>query len=100
VDLAAPFGTSVLAARDGTVIAAGEDSVLGLRVIIEHEGGLRTMYGHLSRIAIVLNQIVRSGTIIGAVGSTGLSTGPHLHFEIRLSGKARDPSSYLPGLKQ
>lgn len=100
VDLAAPLGTSVLAARDGTVVAAGDDPVLGLRVIVEHEGGLRTTYGHLSRIAIVLNQTVRSGTILGAVGSTGLSTGPHLHFEIRLSGKARDPSSYLPGLKQ
>ncbi len=100
VDLAAPLGTSVVAARDGIVIAAGEDPVLGLRVIVEHEGGLHTIYGHLSRIAIVLNQMVRSGTMIGAVGSTGLSTGPHLHFEIRLGGKARDPSSYIPGLKQ
>lgn len=100
VDLAAPPGTSVLAARDGTIVAAGDDPALGLHVIIEHEGGLRTVYGHLSRIAIVLNQTVRSGTIVGAVGSTGLSTGPHLHFEIRLSGKARDPSSYIPGLKQ
>jgi len=100
VDLAAPLGTSVFAARDGSVVAAGEDPVLGLRVIIEHDGGLRTIYGHLSRITVMLNQMVRSGTIVGAVGSTGLSTGPHLHFEIRLSGKARDPSSYLPGLKQ
>ena len=99
VDLAAPPGTSVMAARAGTVIAAGDDPVLGLRIIIEHEGGLNTIYGHLSRITVMLNQSVRSGTIIGAVGSTGLSTGPHLHFEIRLSGKARDPSSYLPGLK-
>jgi murein DD-endopeptidase MepM/ murein hydrolase activator NlpD len=100
VDLAAPLGASVIAARDGTVIAAGDDPVLGFRVILEHEGGLRTVYGHLSRITVVLNQMVRSGTILGAVGSTGLSTGPHLHFEIRLSGKPRDPSSYLPGLKQ
>lgn len=100
VDLAAPFGTNVIAAREGTVVAAGDDPVLGLRIILEHEGGLRTIYGHLSRIAVVLNQTVQSGTIIGAVGSTGLSTGPHLHFEIRLSGKARDPSSYIPGLKQ
>lgn len=99
VDLAAPLGTIVIAARDGTVVVAGDDPVLGLHIIIEHEGGLRTIYGHLSRITIMLNQMVRSGTIIGAVGSTGLSTGPHLHFEIRLSGKARDPSSYLPGLK-
>jgi len=100
VDLAAPQGTSVLAAREGTVSAAADDPVLGLHVVIEHEGGMRTVYGHLSSIAVVLNQTVRSGTMIGAVGSTGLSTGPHLHFEIRISGKARDPSSYLPGLKQ
>jgi len=100
VDLAAPLGTSVIAAREGTVVAAGDDPVLGSRIILEHEGGLRTIYGHLSSISVVLNQTVQSGTIIGAVGSTGLSTGPHLHFEIRLSGKARDPSSYLPGLKQ
>lgn len=99
VDLAAPAGTGVLAARDGTVVAAGNDATLGLRIILEHEGGVRTLYGHLSRVDVVLNQTVRSGTMIGAVGSTGLSTGPHLHFEIRLKGKARDPSSYIPGLK-
>lgn len=100
VDLAAPAGTDVVAARDGKIVATEVDPVLGLHVIIEHEGGFRTVYGHLSSITIVLNQMVRSGTIIGAVGSTGLSTGPHLHFEIRLSGTARDPASYLPGLKQ
>jgi len=99
IDLAAPEGTDVLAAREGRVIAVGNDPVLGLRIVMEHESGLRTVYGHLSRALVVLNQTVRSGTIIGAVGSTGLSTGPHLHFEIRLSGKAKDPSSYLPGLK-
>ena len=100
LDLAAPEGTPVLAAREGRVVAVGIEPALGLRIVIEHESGLSTVYGHLSRAAVLLNQSVRSGTIIGAVGSTGLSTGPHLHFEIRLSGKARDPSSYLPGLKQ
>jgi len=99
IDLAAPEGTDVLAAREGRVMEVGNDPVLGLRIVIEHESGLKTIYGHLSRVLVVLNQSVRSGTIIGAVGSTGLSTGPHLHFEIRLSGKAKDPSSYLPGLK-
>lgn len=100
VDLAAPQGTEVLAAREGTVTYVGTDPVLGLHLIISHEGGLQTIYGHLSSVAVVLNQTVRSGTIIGAVGSTGQSTGPHLHFEIRLSGSARDPSSFLPGLKR
>ncbi|HUW70092.1 MAG TPA: M23 family metallopeptidase [bacterium] len=100
IDLAAPEGTEVLAAREGTVIFIGRDPVLGLHVIVAHEGGIQTVYGHLSSATVVLNQTVRSGTIVGAVGSTGLSTGPHLHFEIRLSGAARDPSSYLPGLKR
>ncbi|MBN2873721.1 MAG: M23 family metallopeptidase [Spirochaetales bacterium] len=98
LDLAAPVGTDVLAARDGTVIAAGNDPVLGLRVIVDHGGGLKTVYGHLSAIFVELNQTVRSGTILASVGSTGMSTGPHLHFEIRLSGDARDPAIYLPGL--
>jgi murein DD-endopeptidase MepM/ murein hydrolase activator NlpD len=99
IDLAAPYGTDVMAAREGIIEAVGEDPTLGMRVIIDHGGGIRTIYGHLSSVSIELNQTVRSGTILGAVGSSGLSTGPHLHFEIRLSGKARDPSSYLPGLK-
>jgi murein DD-endopeptidase MepM/ murein hydrolase activator NlpD len=99
VDLAAPEGTPVLAAREGQVIAIGTESALGLRVIVEHEGGMKTIYGHLRSTSVVLNQTLRSGTMIGEVGSTGLSTGPHLHFEIRLSGKTRDPSAYLPGLK-
>jgi murein DD-endopeptidase MepM/ murein hydrolase activator NlpD len=99
IDLSAPHGTPVLAARDGVVVAVGTDAVLGVRVIIEHDGGLKTVYGHLKSASVVLNQSVRSGTIIGAVGSTGLSTGPHLHFEIRLSDKTRDPSAYIPGLK-
>ncbi len=99
VDLSAPLGTPVMAARDGVVVTVGNDPSLGLRIIIDHDGGLRTIYGHLESASVVLNQSVRSGTIIGAVGSTGLSTGPHLHFEIRLSGKTRDPSAYIPGLK-
>jgi murein DD-endopeptidase MepM/ murein hydrolase activator NlpD len=77
----------------------GTEPVLGIHVIVDHGGGLQTVYGHLKYASVVLNQTVRSGTMLGAVGSTGLSTGPHLHFEIRLSGEARDPSRYLPGLK-
>lgn len=98
VDMAAPSGTDVLAARAGTVSATGIDSALGLYVIISHEGNWRTVYGHLSAVNVELNQLVLSGTIIGAVGSTGLSTGPHLHFEIRSGGSTRDPSSYIPGM--
>ena len=100
VDLAAPAGSDVLAARDGVVSASGTDPSLGKFVMIDHGGGLSTVYGHLSAIRVELNRSVRSGTIIGAVGSTGLSTGPHLHFEIRLGGTARDPSGYLHGLRK
>ncbi len=100
IDLAAPDGTLVFAARGGQVVASGEDVVLGLYLIIEHEGGWRTVYGHLSSVSVMLNQKVLSGTMIGKVGSTGLSTGPHLHFEIRMGGSSRDPSNYIHGLSQ
>lgn len=100
VDLAAAEGSPVLAARGGKVKAVADDPALGLYLVIEHEGGLSTLYGHLKRTSVVLNEVVRSGTMIGEVGSSGLSTGPHLHFEIRLSGETRDPSTYVPGLKR
>jgi murein DD-endopeptidase MepM/ murein hydrolase activator NlpD len=97
IDLAAPMGTEVLAARAGRVTAIQEDPALGLMLVVEHEGGWRTVYGHLSKVFAELNQRVLSGTIIGAVGSTGLSTGPHLHFEIRMGTVHKDPSSLIPG---
>ena len=100
IDIAAPAGTTVFAARGGQVIESGEDAVLGIYLIIQHEGGWRTVYGHLSSVSVMLNQKVLSGTIIGRVGSTGLSTGPHLHFEMRMGGSSRDPSNYLYGLPQ
>lgn len=99
IDLAAPPGTEVLAARSGTVVELREDPVLGLMVVLQHEGPWRTVYGHLSRALVELNQRVLSGTILGAVGSTGQSTGPHLHFEIRMGADSRDPSSLLPGMR-
>jgi murein DD-endopeptidase MepM/ murein hydrolase activator NlpD len=100
IDLAAPAGTAVFAARGGQVVQTGDDAVLGIYLILEHEGGWQTVYGHLSSISVMLNQKVLSGTMIGRVGSTGLSTGPHLHFEIRMGGSSRDPSNYLHGLSQ
>jgi len=98
IDLAAPAGTPVMAARAGTVVEQGADPVLGNFIIIEHSGGLRTVYGHLASIRTVLNQNVFSATVIGTVGSTGWSTGPHLHFEIRIGAMPRNPSDFLPGL--
>lgn len=100
VDLAAPTGTAVFASRGGQVVESGTDDVLGIYLVIDHEGGWKTVYGHLSSVSVMLNQKVLSGTMIGRVGSTGLSTGPHLHFEIRMAGSSRDPSNYLHGLSQ
>lgn len=99
IDLAAPLGAEVYAARDGKVVAAGYDAALGNYVEIDHGGGWSSRYGHLSKILVALRDAVESGTIIGAVGSTGISTGPHLHFEIRSKGEPRDPAAMMPGKK-
>jgi murein DD-endopeptidase MepM/ murein hydrolase activator NlpD len=100
IDLAAPEGTPVLAARSGTVTAVGYDDTLGNYVILSHDGGHESVYGHLHKISVSLKDGVKSGTILGAVGSTGKSTGPHLHFEIRVRGEARNPESYIPRLPE
>jgi murein DD-endopeptidase MepM/ murein hydrolase activator NlpD len=100
VDLAAPMGTDVYAARDGTVVASGVDAVLGEYIIVGHEGGWQTVYGHLSLRLVRLNDKVDSGMIIGHVGSTGQSTGPHLHFEVRNHGAAQDPEALIPKVKR
>jgi murein DD-endopeptidase MepM/ murein hydrolase activator NlpD len=95
LDLAAPEGTEVFAARDGKVIETGYSPVYGNYVIIRHEDNWTSLYGHLSKIDAILHREVRSGTLVGRVGSTGQSTGPHLHFELRRDGKAQDPGKYL-----
>lgn len=100
IDLSAPEGTPVMAARNGTVSAAGFDAILGNYVVLDHDGQHQSVYGHLSAISVSLKQEVKSGTILGTVGSTGKSTGPHLHFEIRVRGEARNPESYLPRLQK
>jgi murein DD-endopeptidase MepM/ murein hydrolase activator NlpD len=101
VDIAAPVGLEVLAARDGVVEQAGTDPILGNVVVIAHEGGYQTVYGHLSVILVALRQQVRSGMIVGKVGTSGQSTGAHLHFEVRRKGFSRDPLPLLaPGKGQ
>ncbi len=99
LDLAAEIGTDVLAARDGTVLEIGQDQVYGKYILVSHTNGYQTLYGHLSSIEVRLNQWINSSKIIGKVGNTGWSTGPHLHFEIRKKGKARDPVPLLPQRK-
>jgi murein DD-endopeptidase MepM/ murein hydrolase activator NlpD len=98
IDLAAPTGTDIYAARDGVVSQVGVmDRVLGNFVKLDHGDGYETVYGHMSVVLVSLHDSVRSGSILGRVGSTGQSTGPHLHFEIRRQGHAEDPVPLLPG---
>lgn len=99
LDLAAPQGTEVYAARDGTVTEAGTSAVYGKYIIISHKGGWTSLYGHLSSIDTKLYSEVKSGNLIGKVGSTGLSTGPHLHFELRQNGRPQDPKPLLQSKK-
>ena len=96
VDIGAPNGTPIWAAKTGTVIFSGVQSGYGNVVILSHGGGLTTLYGHQSRIAATNGQQVGQGDTIGYVGSTGRSTGPHLHFETRYGGSPRDPRGCLP----
>ncbi|MDR2519307.1 MAG: M23 family metallopeptidase [Spirochaetaceae bacterium] len=98
LDLAAPAGTEVYAAKAGVVAETGEDRVYGKYIIIQHDESWISLYGHLSRIDTALRRRVESGTLIGRVGSTGQSTGAHLHFELRRHGKAQDPGKYLSGV--
>jgi murein DD-endopeptidase MepM/ murein hydrolase activator NlpD len=93
VDLAAAAGTPIVAAADGRVVGAGWHGGYGQLVQIAHSGGLETAYGHMSRIAARAGEFVRKGEVIGYVGSTGLSTGPHLHFEVTRNGRPVNPMS-------
>ena len=99
-DFPATRGTEVLAARSGTVIDQGNHVRYGRYVLLEHENGYTTFYGHLQSISVELQDTVRSGSMIGRVGNTGLSTGPHLHFEIRMEGVPLDPVPHFPGLSR
>jgi len=95
IDLAAPAGTEVYAVGEGVVTEIGNDSVYGNYIIIKHKNNWASLYGHLQKIGTALRTNVRSGTLIGWVGSTGQSTGPHLHFELRQNGRPRDPDKLL-----
>ncbi len=90
---AAAAGTPIVAAADGKVVSAGWAGGYGRAVEIAHAGGIETRYGHMSRIAAYAGEIVHRGEVIGYVGSTGLSTGPHLHFEVMKNGRPVNPLS-------
>jgi murein DD-endopeptidase MepM/ murein hydrolase activator NlpD len=97
-DFAAPDGTPVHALADGTIISASYDGAYGNKIAIQHAGGLITWYAHLSAFEIKLGDKVEAGQLIGRVGSTGNTTGPHLHLEIRPSADV--PVDPLPWLRQ
>lgn len=92
VDLAARMGTPIVATSDGIVERASWQGGYGLFIALEHGGGIQTRYGHMSRLNVSEGQKVLRGEVIGYVGSTGRSTGPHLHYEIRVNGQAVDPA--------
>jgi murein DD-endopeptidase MepM/ murein hydrolase activator NlpD len=85
----------VAAARGGVVTRAGWVGAYGYLVVLDHGGGWETRYAHLSRIDVHLGERLPQGATVGLVGSTGASTGPHLHFEVRREGQALDPLAYL-----
>ena len=97
MDIGASRGSSVYAAAGGTVIHAGWNGGYGNCVMINHGNGYTTVYGHMDSIAVAVGQTVAMGQVVGYVGSTGNSTGPHLHFEVRSSATAYpiDPKSFL-----
>jgi len=96
IDLGAGYGNTIAAASAGSVIYAGWYSGYGNTVVLDHGGGYSTLYAHCSSIYVRRGQNVDRGQSIAAVGSTGNSTGPHLHFEVRYQGNAVNPLSKLP----
>lgn len=97
IDIPAPTGTSIVAAAGGTVIYSGNLGGYGKTIMIDHGGGIVTLYGHNSALVVKENQKVQAGDTIAKAGSTGMSTGPHCHFEVRKNGAYLDPMSYLKG---
>jgi murein DD-endopeptidase MepM/ murein hydrolase activator NlpD len=95
LDISAEYGVPVLATGDATVTAAGPNGAYGNMVTLDHGFGILTKYGHLSRIAVMADQRVKRGDVIGYVGSTGRSTGSHLHYEVWMNGRLTDPMTLL-----
>ena len=96
IDLNGDTGDLILAANDGVVLSAGWRTGYGNAIVISHGGGYTTLYAHLYDIDVSTGQQVSGGDVIGLLGSTGWSTGPHLHFEVRLDGTALDPVGFYP----
>ncbi len=99
-DIDASYGTPVMVAAGGTITIAGRQRGYGNVIYVDHGAGLSTRYGHLSEIDVKIGQTVTRGQTIGLVGSTGRSTGPHLHYEVRINNQPVDPRQYLPGAER
>jgi murein DD-endopeptidase MepM/ murein hydrolase activator NlpD len=95
VDMTAPYGQGIKAGASGKVLLASTYGGYGLTIIIDHGGGMTTLYAHQSRVFVGAGRQVAAGDVIGNVGSSGLATGPHLHFEVRIGGSPVDPAAYL-----
>lgn len=95
VDISAPLGAHFISANDGIVVKAGYNTAYGNMVIIDHGGGIQTLYAHGSEILVNVGDVVKQGTAVLSVGSTGYSTGPHAHFEVRVNGACVEPLDYI-----
>jgi murein DD-endopeptidase MepM/ murein hydrolase activator NlpD len=95
VDLAGPIGSPIVAADGGTVSFAGYHGSYGKCIIIDHGNGIQTLYGHCSKLLVTKGEKVSKGELIAKVGSTGRSTGPHCHFEVRVNGNDVNPMRYI-----
>ena len=95
IDIAAPTGTSIVAPADGVVLIAGREAEYGRLVCLDHGHGYTTMYGHLKDIHVKAGDRVKAGQILGTVGTSGNTTGPHLHYEVRINGRPVNPFPYL-----
>ena len=95
IDIPAPTGSPVVSVDNGTVISSGVQGGYGNTVMIRHDNGLVSLYAHNSQLVVSAGQRVEKGQVIAKIGSSGRSTGPHLHFEIRVNGTAQNPINYL-----
>lgn len=97
MDIAAPSGTIVESSADGIVLAAGPEAGYGNAILVDHGSGITTKYGHLSKIHVVVGEVIQRGQVIGTVGTTGKTTGPHLHYEVHVQETPVNPAKYLRG---
>lgn len=95
LDIGTPAGTPILSPAAGRVVVAGWGGDFGRHVVVDHGGGVRSLYGHLGKVSVRAGQAVEAGDVLGVAGSSGRSTGPHLHYEVHVNGMAVDPRAFL-----